>query len=88
MFSALGFYPVCPASDEYAIGTPYFKKAVVHLKDGKEIVIDAGNNSCCTPYISKMTFNGKAHDSNFLSHSELVKGAEIDFTMSSEPALR
>jgi predicted alpha-1,2-mannosidase len=86
VFSALGFYPVCPASDEYAIGTPYFKKAVIHLADGKEIAINADNNSSATPYISDMTFNGKSHDSNFLSHSEMVKGAEIDFTMSEKPA--
>lgn len=86
VFSALGFYPVCPVSDEYAIGTPYFKKAVIHLADGKEIAINADNNSSATPYISDMTFNGKSHDSNFLSHSEMVKGAEIDFTMSEEPA--
>ena len=88
VFSALGFYPVCPASDEYAIGTPYFRKAVIHLADGKEIEINAGNNSKETPYISNMTLNGKTHDSNFLSHSEIVKGADIEFTMSAEPTVR
>ena len=88
VFSALGFYPVCPASDEYAIGTPYFRKAVIHLADGKEIEINAGNNSRETPYISNMTLNGKTHDSNFLSHSEIVKGADIEFTMSAEPTVR
>lgn len=88
VFSALGFYPVCPASDEYAIGTPYFRKAVIHLADGKEIEINAGNNSRDTPYISNMTLNGKTHDSNFLSHSEIVKGADIEFTMSAEPTVR
>ena len=85
IFSALGFYPVCPASDEYAIGTPYFEKAVIHLANGQSVVINAADNSTETPYISSMKFNGKAHESNFLNHSELVKGAKIDFTMSSEP---
>ena len=85
IFSALGFYPVCPASDEYAIGTPYFEKAVIHLENGQSVVINAADNSSETPYISSMKFNGKAHETNFLNHSELVKGAKIDFTMSSEP---
>ena len=85
IFSALGFYPVCPASDEYAIGTPYFEKAVIHLANGQSVIINAAGNSTETPYISSMKFNGKAHESNFLNHSELVKGAKIDFTMSSEP---
>ncbi|MBR4299322.1 MAG: GH92 family glycosyl hydrolase [Bacteroidales bacterium] len=85
IFSALGFYPVCPASDEYAIGTPYFQKAVINLANGQSVVINAADNGTETPYISSMKFNGKAHKSNFLNHSELVKGAKIDFTMSSEP---
>ncbi len=85
VFSALGFYPVCPASDEYAVGTPYFQKAVVHLADGKELVINAEGNSRQTPYIESMKVNGKASNSNFLSHSEMVKGAKLDFTMSAEP---
>ena len=85
IFSALGFYPVCPASDEYAIGTPYFEKAVIHLENGQSVVINAADNSSETPYISSMKFNGKAHESSFINHSELIKGAKIDFTMSSEP---
>ena len=85
VFSALGFYPVCPASDEYAVGTPYFQKAVVHLTDGKELIINAKDNSLQTPYIQSMKFNGKTHKSNFLNHSEMVKGAKIDFSMSEVP---
>ena len=85
VFSALGFYPVCPASDEYALGTPYFQKAVVHLADGGKLVINADGNSQATPYVAGMKFNGKAHESSFINHSELIKGAKIDFTMSSEP---
>ena len=85
VFSALGFYPVCPASDEYALGTPYFQKAVVHLADGKELVISAKNNSLETPYVKSMKFNGKSHKTNFINHSKLVKGADLNFTMSEEP---
>ena len=85
VFSALGFYPVCPASDEYALGTPYFQKAVVHLADGKELVINAAGNSKATPYVAGMKFNGKAHASSFINHSALIKGGKLDFTMSEQP---
>ena len=85
VFSALGFYPVCPASDEYALGTPYFQKAVVHLADGKELVINAAGNSKATPYVAGMKFNGKAHASSFINHSAIVKGGKLDFTMSEQP---
>ena len=85
VFSALGFYPVCPASDEYALGTPYFQKAVVHLADGGELVINAAGNSKATPYVAGMKFNGKAHASSFINHSALIKGGKLDFTMSEQP---
>ena len=85
VFSALGFYPVCPASDEYALGTPYFQKAVVHLANGKELVINAAGNSKATPYVAGMKFNGKAHASSFINHSAIVKGGKLDFTMSEQP---
>ena len=85
VFSALGFYPVCPASDEYALGTPYFQKAVVHLADGGELVINATGNSQATPYVAGMKFNGKTHASSFINHSALIKGGKLDFTMSEQP---
>ena len=85
VFSALGLYPVCPASDEYALGTPYFQKAVVHLADGGELVINAAGNSKATPYVAGMKFNGKAHASSFINHSALIKGGKLDFTMSEQP---
>ena len=89
VFSALGFYPVCPASDFYALGTPYFPKAVVHLENGKEIVINAENGSGAKrgldTYIGSMKLEGKAHDCNFIRYDSLADGAEIDYVMYSEP---
>ena len=90
VFSALGFYPVCPASDEYAIGTPLFRKAVVHLENGCDLTINAANASgpdeALYPYISKTKVNCTAWTENFLKHKHLASGATIDFTMSAEPA--
>lgn len=89
VFSALGFYPVCPASDEYAVGTPLFESAVIHLENGKKIKIDAENANTdkdgLQTYIRSMSIDGKPYDSNFISYGTLAEGAEIDYVMSSEP---
>ena len=85
VFSALGFYPVCPGTDQYIIGTPLFKDVTVNLANGKKIHISAPENSSENFYISGMTLNGKEYDKTWLSHQELMNGADIRFTMSSEP---
>ena len=87
VFSALGFYPVCPASDEYAIGTPYFKKAVLHLENGEKIVINAENNSPSAPYIKQLKVNGKSSRPDFLKYDSIKDGAVMEFTMSESPQL-
>ena len=81
VFSALGFYPVCPGSGEYAIGSPLFEKAIVHLEKGEDLVINADG---CGPYIESIKLNGKAHNSWFLNHDDLKDGADITFVTSSE----
>lgn len=88
VFSALGFYPVCPGSGEYVLGTPYFINAVINLENGKKINISAPANSNENRYIRAMKLNGKAYDKNFLRHDDLMKGARIDFTMAPDPDTR
>lgn len=85
VFSALGFYPVCPASDEYVIGSPLFARAVVHLENGRDIVINARGNSPEKRYIADMKLDGRTWTANFLKHSQLVQGAVVDIEMSAEP---
>ena len=85
VFSALGFYPVCPGSGEYAVGSPLFQKAVVHLENGSDIVINAPSNGQSSPYVNSMTLNGSVLDSNFLKHHDLISGAVIDFEMTCTP---
>ena len=85
VFSALGFYPVCPASDEYAIGTPLFKKATITLPDGKQTVLKAPDNSAGNFYISGVKLNGKSWSKNYFTHADLVSGAKIVYSMSAEP---
>jgi predicted alpha-1,2-mannosidase len=85
VFSAMGFYPVCPATDQYVLGVPLFPKLIIHLSNGKEVVINAPANSAQNRYVKTMTVNGRPYDLNWLSHTELLKGAVIDVGMSDQP---
>ncbi len=85
VFSALGFYPVAPGTDEYALGAPLFKKAKIHLENGKTVTIDAPNNSADNRYIEKMTVNGKTYDKNYITYPMLMDGANITFDMGAQP---
>lgn len=85
VFTAIGFYPVCPATDQYVIGTPLFKKVTVTLENGKQVVINAPNNSNQNRYINTLRLNGKPYGKNWLSHEELTQGATLDFDMLATP---
>lgn len=87
VFSALGFYPVCPGTDEYVMGAPLFKKATLHFENGNSLVIDAPNNSTENFYIDSMSFNGADHTKNYLRHEDLFKGGTIKVDMSNRPNL-
>ena len=86
VFSAMGFYPVCPASNEYAIGTPLFAKVSLHLENGKTTVITDNNPQW--RYIKRLTINGSPDKSNWLTHKTLTSGATIGFEMSEKPVDR
>ncbi|MDR1743120.1 MAG: GH92 family glycosyl hydrolase [Dysgonamonadaceae bacterium] len=85
VFSAMGFYPVCPGSNEYVIGSPLFDKISLHLENGKKIEIEADNNVPSKRYISSLKVNGKPYSKNYFKHEDLLKGAKIDFSMSGVP---
>lgn len=85
VFSALGFYPVCPGTDQYILGAPLFKSARLHLENGKTITIKADNNLPANRYIQEMKVNGKSYSRNYLTHDQLLKGANIRLQMGSVP---
>ena len=87
VFSALGFYPVCPGTDEYVIGAPLFKKATLHFENGNNLVIDAQNNSKENLYIESLRVNGQESTLNYLKHADLLQGGTIEFKMGSHPNL-
>ncbi len=84
VFSALGFYPVCPASDEYALGAPLFRKAVVTLENGKKITVEAPDNSAANRYVARLSLNGRKWTKNYVNHSSLIQGAALKFKMAAE----
>jgi predicted alpha-1,2-mannosidase len=85
VFSAMGFYPVCPTSNQYVLGTPLFKKMTLNLENGKKVVLNAPKNSDANKYIYSVNFNGKLYNNDFLNHADLLKGAVLDFNMSAQP---
>jgi predicted alpha-1,2-mannosidase len=85
VFSALGFYPVTPAVDQYALGAPLFRKVTVTLENGKTVQINAPKNSARNRYVNGLRVNGKPYAHNWLTHTGLVKGAVLDFDMSAAP---
>jgi predicted alpha-1,2-mannosidase len=85
IFSAMGFYPVTPASDQYVLGAPLFKKLTLNLENGKIITINAPKNSADNRYVNSLTIDGKPYGLNWLSHKALQNGGTLDFDMSATP---
>lgn len=85
VFSALGFYPVTPGTDQYVFGSPLFKKATLKFENGKKMIIDAPGNSQANVYVQSVTLNGNNLDRNFIKHEELQKGGRLVFRMGPLP---
>lgn len=85
VFSALGFYPVTPASAQYVTCAPLFKKAEITFENGKKLIINAPANSEANRYVQTATFNGKTMNKNYLDHFDLQKGGTINVVMSATP---
>ena len=85
VFSALGFYPVCPGTGEYVLGSPLFDKATFSLPGGRTFVVHAKGNSPSRPYIRRATLNGREFTRNYLTHDELLQGGELVLEMDSVP---
>jgi predicted alpha-1,2-mannosidase len=85
VFSSMGFYPVCPGSDEYVFGSPLFDKVSLTLENGKVFTIEAKGNGKDNIYIDKAELNGKQLDATFIKHQDILKGGELKFEMSAQP---
>ena len=85
IFSSLGFYPVAPGSDEYSIGSPLVKNAVITLENGKQFVIETKNQSAINVYIKQITLNNKPLTNFKLKHNDIINGGKLVFEMSAKP---
>jgi len=82
LFTALGFYPVAPGSNEYVIGRPFVDEATLHLPNGKSFRIVAEGLTAANGYVKAVTLNGKTLTRMFLRHDEIMQGGELRFVMS------
>ena len=85
IFSAIGFYPVCPGSEQYAIGSPVVDKAVMNLENGKKFTIKAINNSTSNVYIQSAKLNGVNYSKSYLTYNDIANGGELEVLMSATP---
>ena len=88
VFSCMGFYPVCPGSDEYAVGAPQFREMSIALGNGRELTIVARNLSEKNQYVQSLTINGEEIHTPFIKHSQIAHGAEVVFVMGPEPEMK
>ncbi|MBP1631060.1 MAG: glycoside hydrolase family 92 protein [Bacteroidetes bacterium] len=84
IMSSLGFYPVCPGSNEYVIGSPLFSKATINLENGKTFVINSPQGTVA-PYVQSLKLNGKKYEKTFIVHNNIMEGGVLDFEMGEKP---
>ena len=85
VFSAMGFYPVCPGIPYYALGSPCFDQLAIHGSNGKDFTMKVQNASPENVYIQSVTLNGKLYDLNYLRHEDILLGGELEVVMGPEP---
>ncbi|RFS27044.1 glycoside hydrolase family 92 protein [Chitinophaga silvatica] len=87
VLSALGFYSVCPGTNEYVFGSPAFKKITISLENGKKFVINANGNSAENVYMHGAALNGKAYTKTFITYQDIAAGGTLSFDMKKTPDL-
>lgn len=85
VFSVMGFYPVCPGSNQYVLGTPYFDRMTLHFENGHSMTLTAEGNDADHRYIQAMELNGTGCTRNYLTHEELTQGGTIRYVMAAQP---
>jgi len=85
IFSSLGFYPVCPGSGQYSIGSPSVKQAKIQLGEGKDLIIKTINLSEKNLYIQSVKLNGKPYSHSYITSKDIMQGGILEFIMGSKP---
>jgi putative alpha-1,2-mannosidase len=84
-FTALGFYPVAPGSNEYVIGRPFVDKATLRLPNGRSFTVRADKLSAANGYVGSVTLNGKPLVQSYVRHEQIMAGGELVFVMQATP---
>src|SRR5579862_4024693 len=84
IFTSMGFYPVAPGSNQYVIGRPFVDRAVLHLPNGNQLIIESANLTQEHGFLKDVLLNGKSLDRSYVTHEELMKGGELKFIFSNE----
>ena len=85
LFTAMGFYPVCPGTDQYVLGAPYVPYIKLALDNGKTLEIKADGVSDTNRYVKSVLLNGKPYTKTYITHDDLMAGGTLEFVMSSKP---
>ena len=85
VFSAMGFYPVCPGTTRYQIGSPSFRRLTLHLENGKNFTMEAPASDSNNIYIQRMELNGEPYTKTYLDHDDILQGGTMRFYMGSTP---
>lgn len=88
VFSAMGFYPVCPGSKEYVLGIPLFDSITIELPNGKQMQIQTENNNPQSNFVSKLTLNGEQYNKLYITHDDIIEGKSLNFTLGLAPTYR
>ena len=85
VFSAMGFYPVCPATDQYVLGAPYFEEMTLRLENGKNLIIRAKKISAKNKYVQSVSLNGVNFPKSYITQQEIMSGGTLEFVMGPKP---
>ena len=81
----MGFFPVCPGTDQYVIGSPNAQETVINLENGKTFKISAPKLTNKNVYIKSVKLNGNPYTKAYISHADIMNGGELSFEMSDKP---
>jgi predicted alpha-1,2-mannosidase len=88
IFSALGFYPMCPGSDRYELGAPVVEKASIPLDNGNTFTVLVKGQGAKNVFVQRVSLNGKVLDRTYIRHAEIMAGGTLEFTLGSKPPER
>ena len=86
LFSAMGFYPMCPGSTEYQLGVPCLPEIILHLPNGRDLRIVCENFGSGNCYVQSVTLNGKALERPAIEHADILRGGELRFSVADTPS--